>query len=119
MTATEFILICGAGGAGAVSRFALECAFAQRERPGPLPVIVVINVIGAALLGIVSVRLEPGTAHTVIAIGYLGAFTTFSTWMVQLLAQLRERSTLGIMVQLSPMILGPLAYIAARIMAAP
>ena len=47
-----------------------------------------INVVGAALLGIVLVALLDGSVprthlHALIGTGLLGTFTTFSTWMVE------------------------------------
>lgn len=67
-----------AGGIGAVSRVILG----RKGRPA----ITAINVFGAATLGLVvglgaSGRLSPDVV-AVGGLGFLGGFTTFSTWMV-------------------------------------
>jgi CrcB protein len=57
--------------------------------PGTFPVTTLaINVVGAALLGVVLVALLDRPAprthlHALLGTGVLGAFTTFSTWMVE------------------------------------
>lgn len=71
------------GGAGAVCRFRLDKAVSTRvSRPFPAGTLVV-NVSGAWLLGFVgglalspNVTLLAGTA-------FVGAYTTFSTWMLE------------------------------------
>jgi len=117
MSPALIIMIAVAGAAGAAARFTLEIAIARLQTRGPMTGIVIVNLIGAALLGITAANLEPGTVSTVIAIGFLGAFTTFSTWMVQLLMQLEQRRRCGILLQLSPALLGPIAYLAGRLLA--
>jgi len=117
MSAALIIMIAMAGAAGAAARFAAEIAIARLQSRGPMTGIVIVNTVGALLLGITAANLEPGTASTIIAIGFLGAFTTFSTWMVQLLVQFEQRERSGILLQLSPALLGPLAYLAGRLLA--
>ncbi|APV43915.1 CrcB protein [Dehalogenimonas formicexedens] len=79
------ILIAGAGALGSVCRFALSgavySAFGQSFPYGTLAV----NVIGSFLLGLLmqlgmSTDLIPPHLRTAVAIGFLGAFTTFSTF---------------------------------------
>lgn len=56
---------------------------------GTFPVTTfAINVVGAALLGVVLVALLDGriprtSLHALIGTGVIGTFTTFSTWMVE------------------------------------
>lgn len=65
------------------------CAAAFPVAAGTFPVTTfAINVAGAALLGVVLVALLDGPVprthlHALLGTGVLGAFTTFSTWMVE------------------------------------
>lgn len=71
------------GGLGSVARFMIDRAVSRRVgRPFPFGTLVV-NISGAVLLGFVSgltlsheVALLAGTA-------FVGAYTTFSTWMLE------------------------------------
>lgn len=71
------------GGLGSVARFVLDRAVSRRVgRPFPFGTLTV-NISGAVLLGFVSglalsheVALLAGTA-------FVGAYTTFSTWMLE------------------------------------
>lgn len=77
-----------AGGVGAVARV----LFGHSGRKA----IALINVVGAALLGLVlglsaSGRIEEDLA-TVLGLGFLGGFTTFSTWMVDVAATSEGRT---------------------------
>ena len=65
-----------AGGLGAVARFLVDGAVSERlGRALPLGTLTV-NLTGAFILGIVSGNFVFGT-------GFVGAYTTFSTWMLE------------------------------------
>jgi CrcB protein len=71
------------GGVGALARFLLDGAVAERA-PGEFPAgTFVVNVSGAFLLGVVVGVALRGDALVVAAIGLLGSYTTFSTWMLE------------------------------------
>jgi fluoride ion exporter CrcB/FEX len=91
-----------AGAAGAVLR-AEATARGDATRA-----TAVLNVVGAALLGATLVLLD-GTARTVVAVGLLGATTTFSTWMVQ-----AESHAQRVRVVLVPFVAGVAAVAAGR-----
>jgi CrcB protein len=71
---------------GALARYSLEETFPAA--PGHIPwVVLAINVSGSALLGLVLVILIEQFPHTrlaraVIGTGIIGAYTTFSTFVV-------------------------------------
>lgn len=67
-----------AGGCGAVLRVLLTGAVG-----GPVRGTAVVNVAGAALLGLLVGAGAEGTFLFVLGVGGLGAFTTFSTWMAE------------------------------------
>jgi CrcB protein len=72
-----------AGGLGAVARFALGGAIAARVgRTFPYGTLTV-NLSGTLALGVaVGVGLS-GDGQRILATGFLGAYTTFSTWVFE------------------------------------
>jgi CrcB protein len=66
------------GGAGAVLRVVLDAAITARTSRALPWGILTVNVSGAFAIGLLDGRAP------VVALGLLGAFTTFSTWMLQL-----------------------------------
>jgi fluoride exporter len=79
VTTTLFLATVLAGALGAVARAGVGRLLAGRGTP-------VVNLVGAFALGLLW-----GSADTlsngwlvVVGTGFLGAFTTFSTWMVEL-----------------------------------
>jgi fluoride exporter len=70
-------------GAGACLRFILDAAV-QGRRPGRFPRgILVVNGLGAFLLGVLHGAGVTGDELLLSGTALLGSFTTFSTWMVQ------------------------------------
>ncbi len=70
------------GGAGAMARFLLDGAVSERAR-GHFPWgTFAINATGAFVLGVAAGALD-GDAYTLVGTGLLGAYTTFSTWMLE------------------------------------
>ncbi len=74
-----------AGGAGAVVRFVVD-GRVLAATGGRLPWgTALINLSGAFVLGLIA-GAAPGHAFTLIlGTGFLGAYTTFSTWMLETL----------------------------------
>ena len=83
-----FVAIAGA--AGAVARYTIGRAVGVRSFPWAT---LLINVVGSAVLGYVLSGPGAGrwstTATTAVAVGFLGAFTTFSTFAYETTAMLR------------------------------
>jgi CrcB protein len=71
------------GGLGAVARFAVDGAVAQRLATGSPLGTLVVNVGGAFALGILVGAAVHGDAYRLAGTGLLGAYTTFSTWMFE------------------------------------
>lgn len=68
------------GGAGAIARFLLDGAVANRVATSfPLGTFVV-NLSGAFLLGVLAGATTDEDVLRLAATGLLGAYTTFSTW---------------------------------------
>lgn len=71
------------GGCGALARFGLTLLVADRLHPH-LPVgTLAVNVSGAFLLGLLAGASVDGDARLLFGAGLLGAYTTFSTWMLE------------------------------------
>ena len=71
------------GGVGALARFVVDGWVAERG-PDEFPLgTFVVNVSGAFLLGVLVGVALSGDALVVAAIGLLGSYTTFSTWVLE------------------------------------
>jgi CrcB protein len=83
MTALGWVAVAALGGAMAVARFLVDTGVASRI-DGDFPVgTLVVNLSGAALLGVFAGAGLSGSAYTIMVGGGLGAYTTFSTWMLE------------------------------------
>lgn len=113
-----------AGGAGALLRHLIVRALAKLDEPGgghptlgtarpptyPLGTTAV-NLVGAAAAGFLlglSVsgelsRTDGGGLLTVLSVGLLGAFTTFSAWMTEVAGLLEDRRSMWALVHLLAM----------------
>ena len=82
MSAGLWIGIGLLGGLGAVARVLLGAAVDARASTWFPWGTLAVNVSGAFALGVLSGSAVAGDAHVLAATGFLGAFTTFSTWVV-------------------------------------
>lgn len=72
-----------AGGAGSVLRLVVDRTVARRvARPFPFGTLTV-NLSGAALLGLVGGLALGREASLLAGTAFVGAYTTFSTWMLE------------------------------------
>jgi CrcB protein len=83
MTAAVWAGVLVIGGVGAVLRFLVDRTVARRmARPFPYGTLTV-NISGAVLLGVFSgLALSPNVA-LLAGTAFVGAYTTFSTWMLE------------------------------------
>jgi CrcB protein len=92
-----YVLIGVAGFFGAVARFWLGALIARR-RPVPFPWgTFAINISGSLLLGLLTGLTTirgtlPPSYKAVLGAGFLGAYTTFSTWNLETVRLLNTRS---------------------------
>ena len=87
-TLPKLALIALAGSLGALSRYGLHNLINQAAGRPTLLGTLVVNVSGAFLLGLFLALTEqryplPASWRTVGAVGFLGAYTTFSTVMLE------------------------------------
>ncbi|SBS77099.1 Protein CrcB homolog 2 [uncultured Mycobacterium sp.] len=79
------------GGLGSVSRFMVDRAVARRAaRSFPFGTLTV-NISGAVLLGFVSGLALSHHAALLAGTAFVGAYTTFSTWMLETQRLTEER----------------------------
>jgi fluoride exporter len=73
------------GALGALTRFRVAAAVAARA-VSDFPVgTFLVNVTGSFVLGVLTGLSLPSDLMFVLATGFLGSYTTFSTWMVETL----------------------------------
>lgn len=83
MSWVAWVGVAALGGFGALARFGLTLLVADRFHPH-LPVgTLLVNLSGAFLLGFLAGAAVEGDARLIFGAGLLGAYTTFSTWMVE------------------------------------
>lgn len=83
------------GGVGSVSRFLVDRTVARRVgRPFPFGTLTV-NITGAALLGFLTSLALPKDVSLLIGTAFVGAYTTFSTWMLETQRLGEERQLLA------------------------
>jgi CrcB protein len=70
------------GGLGSIARLLVDGAV-TRGSGSPFPLgTLVVNLSGALALGVLAGAALSGDAYRLAATGLLGAYTTFSTWML-------------------------------------
>ena len=83
MSLALWVAVALLGGAGAVARFLLDTAISRRWS-GELPLgTLMINLSGAFVLGLVAGLGLTGHALLLAGTATVGAYTTFSTWMLE------------------------------------
>jgi CrcB protein len=71
------------GGLGSVARFAVHRGI-TREDPSAFPLgTFVVNILGAFAIGILFGAKADHDLTLLVGLGFLGGFTTFSTWMFE------------------------------------
>ena len=70
------------GGLGACARLLLDAAVSRRKGRAFPWGILAVNLSGTLALGVIAGAAVSGDAARLAATGFLGAYTTFSTWML-------------------------------------
>lgn len=101
------LLVGIAGAAGVISRYAISTPFHGDALPWAT---VAINVAGSFLLGVlVSSHTFSDDTRTVVGVGFLGGFTTFSTFSVQAFLDIEAGEPLRALVYVTASVLLGLA----------
>ncbi len=83
MSGWVWLGVAALGGAGAIARFLLDGAIAQRLGRGFPFGTLIVNLTGAVLLGLLAGLALKGDALVLAGTATLGSYTTFSTWMLE------------------------------------
>lgn len=79
----NLIMISIGGFLGAVSRFTLS-SYVKKKNPSAFPAgTLLVNLLGSFLLGILVGKSSEGLYYYLFGIGFMGAFTTFSTFQLE------------------------------------
>ncbi len=98
----KFFCVAAGGALGAVARYGIS-GWVQTARPAAFPWgTLCVNTVGSLLIGILFgiSELAPVSSATrlLIAVGFLGAFTTFSTYSLETLNLFKDKQAmLGLM----------------------
>ncbi|MFC4424677.1 fluoride efflux transporter FluC [Deinococcus navajonensis] len=108
------------GALGAAARHALALGLAPLLRAGlPVPTLA-INVVGSFLLGVtvalVGRGMWPEAARLALGTGFLGAFTTFSTFSVELDGLAGQKAGAAALYAALRVVLGLIAAVTGRLL---
>ncbi len=108
------LVLVGIGGAlGSLVRYKLGKVITERSHTTFPTGTLIINITGAILLGIVTSFGAKGNAYLLLGDGFLGAYTTFSTFMYEGFNLFRENEKLNAFAYiLGSLLLGIIGYIA-------
>ena len=91
MNVSLWIGVLGIGGLGAVTRFIVDRTVSRRTK-GSFPFgTLVVNISGAVLLGFLTGLVVSHQVAMLAGTAFLGAYTTFSTWMLETQRLTEER----------------------------
>jgi fluoride exporter len=107
------VSIACAGGLGALSRYMLSIWLSRLpwRTSVPLPILL-INLAGAFLLGFVHAHLHADfeSVGLILTTGFLGAFTTFSTFSMESIELFMQKRWQSLLIYLSVSIIGCLFF---------
>jgi len=122
VTLMTMLMVAIAGACGALCRAGLAHAVAMRW-PSSMPWGTwAVNLLGSLLLGALFVTAPalgwPSGITIALGAGFLGAFTTFSTWMYETVRLLEERAwrTAALNI-IGPLVIRPIVVLAGAWMA--
>lgn len=106
-----YVLVAIGGAAGSLVRYSLGKFINERSK-SDFPIgTFIINITGATLLGVVSTIGVSNDMMLLLGEGFLGAYTTFSTFMYEGFNLFQEREKLNAFIYiLCSLILGVLGY---------
>ena len=91
MSGLGFMLVLGAsGGVGALCRWGLDVTWLKLEKRHPAGGIALVNVVACLLGGVLIAAVVGGNLeansrlYTLVATGFLGGFSTFSTFVLDI-----------------------------------
>jgi len=108
----EYILVAGGGALGSLARYLIGKRITEKAKTDFPKGTFFINITGAILLGIVSSIGLNENMYTLFGDGFLGAYTTFSTFMYEGFNLFQDDEKLNAFVYiLGSLILGIIGFI--------
>jgi CrcB protein len=83
-------LVAMGGAAGAVTRYAVGTAFARRVGTAWPWGTLFINLSGCFLISILTARLSNDSLRLLLPVGFVGAYTTFSTYEFETMRMMQD-----------------------------
>lgn len=117
MNAVAWALVAPAGALGAVARFGTGRLIARITGLGAPWGVMGVNLLGAFLVGLVAGLALGHGPFLVLALGFLGSYTTFSTWMVETEILVEGRRYTAALVNVVGPAIGGLVLVAAGLAA--
>lgn len=114
----QVILVAVGGALGAVGRYWLS-GYVVNNTQHPLPLgTLTVNVLGSLLMGVCFVLIMekaqlPPASRQLLMVGFLGAFTTFSTFSLETLTLIQEGHILSAVIYIVLSLLCCIAALAA------
>lgn len=96
MTTAQLFAVFFGGGFGSVCRFSISQVFRHFELDSFPFATLISNVLSTALLGYLAVKitqLQSPTLYALLAIGFCGGFSTFSTFSLETIALIKSGQT--------------------------
>jgi CrcB protein len=112
MTAWTWIGVAVLGGFGALGRFALDATVSARSGDGFPVGTLAVNLSGAFILGLLTGLGLGGQTFLLAGTATIGAYTTFSTWMLETHRLAEDRDLRGAAVNLTLSVLAGVAIAA-------
>jgi len=107
----EYLFVAAGGALGSLIRYIIGKKIAENIKTNFPIGTFVINITGAILLGIVSTIKLDGNIYILIGDGFLGAYTTFSTFMYEGFNLLQRNKKINAVIYiLSSLVLGIFGY---------
>ncbi|SKA96797.1 CrcB protein [Caloramator quimbayensis] len=107
----EYLLLGVGGALGSITRYKLGKMIAEKHSTTYPIGTFIINITGALLLGILSSLNSNKNVYILLGDGFLGAYTTFSTFMYEGFNLFQENEKINAFIYiLSTLILGIIGY---------
>ena len=104
------ILLVGAGGAlGSIIRYLITCLFTYLAICSELATLLV-NIVGSFVIGLL-IPASSNTLYLLMAVGFCGGFTTFSTFSAQAFQMLQNGQRTSAIVYILASVLISIAFV--------
>ena len=104
------ILLVGAGGAlGSIIRYLITCLFTYLAICSELATLLV-NIVGSFVIGLL-IPASQNTLYLLMAVGFCGGFTTFSTFSAQAFQMLQNGQRTSAIVYILASVLISIAFV--------